>query len=81
MDKTKYCPLCGEHSLIDDTRDVPIVYRGRKVIVRQVKGDFCNSCGEIFFDISQGEVYFRQVAEIMHPAKSAIAIPTIPKLE
>lgn len=46
------CPTCGTGSLVDAVRDVPYVYKGRKTVIRRVKGRFCDNakCREAVMD-------------------------------
>jgi HTH-type transcriptional regulator/antitoxin MqsA len=76
----KDCPLCGAHSLTTDTRDIPVSYQGRKVVIPSVTGAYCETCGEIIFDIPQGELYFEKIKALMQDAKPTSTYPIDIKL-
>lgn len=46
------CPTCRIGNLVPDVRDVPYVYKGKKTVVKAVKGKFCDNprCGEVVMD-------------------------------
>ena len=46
------CPTCGTGSLVDAVRDVRYVYKGKKTVIRKVKGKFCDNaaCRETVMD-------------------------------
>lgn len=44
------CPMCGETELINEARDIPHQYMGKKTIISGVKGDYCLSCGDGILD-------------------------------
>ena len=46
------CPTCGIGNLVEDVRDLPYLYKGRKTVLRAVKGRFCDNrkCREVVLD-------------------------------
>jgi HTH-type transcriptional regulator/antitoxin MqsA len=44
------CPYCSEAALVEDTRDMPYVYKGEATVVPAVVGEFCPACGEVVLD-------------------------------
>lgn len=46
------CPTCGLGNLVEGVRDVPYTYKGRKTVLRSVKGRFCDNrkCREVVMD-------------------------------
>lgn len=46
------CPTCGIGNLVEEARDVPYTYKGRKTVLKAVKGRFCNDrkCREVVMD-------------------------------
>ena len=46
------CPTCGIGSLVEGVRGVPYVYKGRKTVLKAVKGKFCDNrkCREVVMD-------------------------------
>lgn len=55
------CPACGAARLEKDTRDLPHVYKGESIILRQVTGQFCRTCGEAVLDADES----RRTMELM----------------
>ena len=37
------CPTCETGKLVDAVRDVPYVYKGKKTVIKAVKGRFCDN--------------------------------------
>lgn len=56
------CPCCGKDTLLRELRDVPYTYRGKVLVIKSVKGDFCSSCGEIILDRENGDRYGDEVS-------------------
>jgi len=46
------CPTCGTGNLVAAVRDVPYSYKGRKTVIKSVKGKFCDNpeCSEVVMD-------------------------------
>ena len=44
------CVQCGTDNMTHDVRDLSFEYRGRKTLVRDVSGWFCDHCGEVYLD-------------------------------
>ena len=46
------CPSCGIGNLVESERDVPYTYKGKKTVLKAVKGRFCDNrkCREIVLD-------------------------------
>ena len=40
------CPICAKAELVQDTRDVPYIYKGETTTLPAVTGEFCPACGE-----------------------------------
>jgi HTH-type transcriptional regulator/antitoxin MqsA len=48
------CPICGKKgSLKRAQRNLPYVYKGKKTVIENVRGDFCKSCGEVILDMTE----------------------------
>ncbi|MFA9441637.1 type II TA system antitoxin MqsA family protein [Uliginosibacterium sp. sgz301328] len=41
-----HCPACGGAELVADARDLPYTCRDRTVVIPEVRGLYCMSCGE-----------------------------------
>lgn len=46
------CPTCGIGNLVEGVRDVPYAYKGKKTVLKAVKGRFCDNrkCREVVMD-------------------------------
>jgi HTH-type transcriptional regulator/antitoxin MqsA len=55
------CPNCGGAPLVHATRDVPYIYKNEDTRIADVKGDFCDVCGEYVLDPTES----RRVAQCM----------------
>ena len=46
------CAVCGAGNLVRATRDLPYTYKGRTIVIRGVKGQYCSNpdCREIIMD-------------------------------
>ncbi len=49
------CPTCGTGNLVAAIRNVPYTYKGRKTVIRGVKGQFCNNpkCDEVVMEMGE----------------------------
>jgi HTH-type transcriptional regulator/antitoxin MqsA len=54
MVKEERCPACGAGELVQETRNTPYVYKGRKTVLAGISGQWCTSCGEVF--LRNGEI-------------------------
>jgi HTH-type transcriptional regulator/antitoxin MqsA len=54
MVKEERCPACGAGELVQETRNMPYVYKGRKTVLADISGRWCPSCGEVF--LRNGEI-------------------------
>jgi HTH-type transcriptional regulator/antitoxin MqsA len=46
------CPSCAA-DLLQDTRDVPYLYKGEPTVIPAVIGNFCVACGETVLDMAE----------------------------
>jgi HTH-type transcriptional regulator/antitoxin MqsA len=49
------CPVCGTADLVRDTRDLPYAYKGERIVIPAVTGDFCSTCTESVLDTAESE--------------------------
>ena len=49
------CPVCGAAELLQDTRDLPYVYKGKSTVIACVTGEFCSECGESVLTFDESE--------------------------
>lgn len=49
------CPTCETGRLVAAVRDVPYSYKGKKTVIKAVKGQFCNNpkCREVVMEIGE----------------------------
>lgn len=59
------CPTCGTGKLVAATRDMPYTYKGRKTVIKAVKGQFCDNrkCGEVVLDMDESVRTSREMLE------------------
>ena len=59
------CPTCGTGNLVAATRDMPYTYKGRKTVIKAVKGQYCDNrkCREIVMDKSESARTSRKMLE------------------
>jgi len=59
------CPTCGIGNLIEDVRDVPYVYKGRKTVLKTIKARFCDNrkCREVVIDKNESARTSREMLE------------------
>jgi HTH-type transcriptional regulator/antitoxin MqsA len=46
------CPVCANEA-VQETRDLPYVYKGESTVIPNVTGMFCGTCGEATFDATE----------------------------
>jgi HTH-type transcriptional regulator/antitoxin MqsA len=69
------CPSCGAADLIQDTRDVPYIYKGEATSIPAVTGDFCPACGEIVMDREHGDRYGDLIGQFRRQVNAASVDP------
>jgi HTH-type transcriptional regulator/antitoxin MqsA len=49
------CQTCEIGSLVDAVRNVPYIYKGKKTVIKAVKGKFCDNpkCREVVMDLGE----------------------------
>lgn len=49
------CPTCGTGKLVAAVRNVPYTYKGKKTVIRAVRGQFCNNpkCREVVMELGE----------------------------
>lgn len=59
------CPTCGTGKLVTATRDMPYTYKGRKTVIKAVKGQFCDNrkCGEVVLGMDESVRTSREMLE------------------
>lgn len=59
------CPTCGTGKLVAATRDMPYTYKGRKTVIKAVKGQFCDNrkCGEAVLGMDESVRTSREMLE------------------
>jgi HTH-type transcriptional regulator / antitoxin MqsA len=46
------CPLCAAEA-VQETRDIPYVYKGESTVIPNVTGVFCGACDEAILDAAE----------------------------
>ncbi len=58
MSKKRFCLQCDDGTALKHwRRDMEVVYRERKTVIRAVSGWHCPACGECEFDAGEGRRY------------------------
>lgn len=59
------CPTCGKGKLVQAVRDIPYAYKGKKTIIKAVKGRFCGDrkCREVVIDIGESVSTSKEMLE------------------
>jgi HTH-type transcriptional regulator / antitoxin MqsA len=47
------CPVCGGAELVQDTRDLPYLYKGKTTVIAMVHGEFCPACDEAILTVEE----------------------------
>jgi HTH-type transcriptional regulator/antitoxin MqsA len=72
---TMKCPCCGAAELIQDTRDMPYIYKGEATTIPAVTGDFCPACGEVILGREHGDRYSEQMLQFNKQVNAAYVDP------
>lgn len=59
------CPTCETGKLVAATRDMPYAYKGRKTVIKAVKGQYCGNrkCGEVVMELDESIRTSREMLE------------------
>lgn len=59
------CPTCEVGNLVEGVRDIPYIYKGKKIILKAVKGKFCDNrkCREVVMDKDESARTSREMLE------------------
>ena len=59
------CPTCETGKLVAATRDMPYTYKGRKMIIKAVKGQYCDNrkCREVVMNMDESIRTSREMLE------------------
>ncbi len=69
------CPVCGAAELINDTRDLPYVYKGETILIAAVTGDFCPACAESILGAAESDRVMREMRAFSKQVNAAIVDP------
>ena len=69
------CPCCGAAELIDDSRDLPYIYKGETATIPSVTGSFCPACDEVVLDAEQGDRYSDLIGVFQRQVNAAFVDP------
>ncbi len=70
------CPSCGAAKLIQDTRDVPYVYKGKSTTIPAVTGDFCPACDESVLNREHGDRYSELLGAFQKQVNASFVDPS-----
>lgn len=59
------CPTCGSGKVVAATRDMPYTYKGRKTVIKAVRGQYCDNrkCGEVVMNMDESVRTSREMLE------------------
>ena len=69
------CPVCGAAELIQDTRDLPYIYKGEATIIPAVTGEFCPACDEVVLNREHGDRYSELLGAFQRQVNAAFVDP------
>jgi len=72
---TMKCPVCGAAELIQDTRDLPYIYKGEATIIPAVTGEFCPACDEVVLNREHGDRYSELLGAFQRQVNAAFVDP------
>lgn len=63
------CPTCGIGKLVAGTRDVPCTYKGKRTVIKAIKGQHCNNlnCREVVMEMGESERMSREMRNAYPP--------------
>ena len=59
------CPSCENKKMINKTRDMPYQYKGNSTVIKNVTGQYCQSCGEMILDFEESRRVGEEVGEFI----------------
>jgi len=70
MARNMKCPTCETGILVAAVRDVPYAYKGKKTVIKSVKGKFCDNpeCGEVVMDKEESARTSKEMRELSRRA-------------
>jgi HTH-type transcriptional regulator/antitoxin MqsA len=69
------CPVCGAAELIHEIRSLPYTYKGEKIIIPAVTGDYCPACAESILDATESERVMREMLAFNRQVNAAAVDP------
>ncbi len=69
------CPCCGGAELVQDTRDVPYIYKGETTMIPAVTAEFCPLCGESVLESAEADRYSALIGEFNKQVNAAMVDP------
>lgn len=68
------CPTCGIGNLVERVRDVAYAYKGKKTVIKAVKGRFCDNrkCREVVLDKEESAKTSREMLEFNKTVNAAL---------
>jgi YgiT-type zinc finger domain-containing protein len=47
------CGVCGSNRIVQDTRDLPYVFKRQETVIANVAGGYCAACGEVILNTEE----------------------------
>ena len=71
------CPSCGGAQLITDARDYTYQYKNQTVIFKKIRGDYCDSCGEVYFNDIDGQKFSTKLLKFNKKVNASLFDPSL----
>ena len=69
------CPICAKAELVQDTRDIPYIYKGETTTIPAVTGEFCPACGEAILGAAESTRTSALMLEFNRQVNASIVDP------
>jgi HTH-type transcriptional regulator/antitoxin MqsA len=68
------CPTCGTGKLVAAVRDVPYTYKGKRTVIKAVRGAFCNNrrCREVVMEMGESVRTSKEMLEFNKRVNTAL---------
>ena len=68
------CPTCGTGRLVAAVRDMPYIYKGKRTVIKAVRGDYCDNrkCREVVMEIGESVRTSKEMLEFNKKVNAAL---------
>ncbi len=71
------CPICGESRLTNDARDYKYEYKSHFLVIKKVKGQYCDGCGEVILANEVGNKLNLKMLEFNKKVNASLFDPSL----